>query len=255
MNNTKIELIVCDVEGVIMPPSRGIAQPTELEALARYCAGVREGNGYPPIILCTGRQIPYAEAVTQLIGAFFPGYFSVVENGAFLYDVANNDIEPNPLLTVEHQKTLAEVRLHTDELIRQHDARKEYGKDACISLNPPRAVSIVEWFEVVRDSLTPWREMLNVTHSASAVDITPQGIDKAAGIRAVSERLNIPLHAMLGVGDTRGDWPMLSIVGIATGPANATEDVQKIAHFIAPGEGPTGVAQIIEKYTGWTSGL
>lgn len=238
-----------------MPPSRGLAQPADLEPLARYCAQVREGAPYPPLILCTGRQIPYAEAVTQLIGAFFPGYFSVVENGAFLYDVTRNDIEPHPLLTVEHQKTLSEVRRHTDELIRRHDARKEYGKEACISLNPPQGMTIQEWFEVVRENLTHWQTMINITHSASAVDITPIGIDKAAGIRTIAERMNISLDAMLGVGDTRGDWPMLKIVGVATGPANATEDVRQIAHFIAPNEGPLGVVQIIEKYTGWSSAL
>jgi hydroxymethylpyrimidine pyrophosphatase-like HAD family hydrolase len=254
MTQQKIELIVCDIEGCIMPSNRGICRPADLEVLSHYCAQVRQGAPYPPLILCTGRQAPYAEAVTQLIGAFFPGFFSIVENGAFLYDVASNDIGPHPLLTSEYHQMLMEVRTHTDELIRQHKARKEYGKEVCISLNPPKNMDINEWFLIVRESLTPWKETLNVTHSASAVDITPFGIDKAAGLRAVSERLGIAFGAMLGVGDTRGDLPMLKLVGVPTGPANATNEIRQIAVYISPAVGPTGVVQIIEKYTGWSAG-
>jgi hydroxymethylpyrimidine pyrophosphatase-like HAD family hydrolase len=248
----QIQLNVLDDAGVVMPPHRDTAEPSELLPLSRYCAAVRGGAPYPPVILCTGRQIPYAEAVTQMIGAFFPGYYSVVENGAFLYDVASNVIEPNPLLTPEHRDILAEVRRYTDGVVQRHGARKEYGKEICISLNPPAGMAIAEWFSIVRESLEPWQELLNVTHSMSAVDITPAGIDKAAGLRAVSEKTGIPCEAMLGVGDTRGDWPMLKLVGTAVGPANATEDVRSVAAYIAPAEEALGAAQIIEKYTGWT---
>jgi hydroxymethylpyrimidine pyrophosphatase-like HAD family hydrolase len=246
-----IRLIVCDVEGCITPPNRGIVVASEIMPIAAYCAAARNDQGLPPLVLCTGRQIPYAECVAQLIGAFYPGFPSIVENGAFLYDIANNDIIPNPSLKPDALAALREVREKTEHLMNQYGAKKEYGKEACISLNPPPGMAIDQFFEVARNALANWSTVVDITHSQSAVDITPAGIDKAAGMRCLAERTGISPDEMLGIGDTRGDMPMLKLVGVPTGPANASHEVREIASFIAPHPGPVGVADILRRFTAW----
>lgn len=247
----KPSLIVADIEGVITPPNRGMIEPLEILPLIAYCEAVRTGVGLPPLVFCTGRQIPYLEFVAQYTNAFFPGLPSVAENGAFLYDVAQNEVFINPAVNGESRETLRVVRKRTDEIVDRTGARKEYGKEICISLNPPQGMTAAGFFVLVSDELAEFADAINVTHSASAVDITPKGIDKASGVRFLSEKTGIPLEAMLGIGDTRGDLPFLEVVGIAAGPANASAEVRNVAEFIAESEGPAGVAEILRRYTDW----
>lgn len=247
----KVELIVADIEGCITPPNRGMINPSEFLPIVDYCKAAMADKSLPPLVFCTGRQIPYVECVAQLTNAFFSNFPSVAENGAFLYDVAKNDVFLNPAVTPEAKELLYDVRKESEKILQKYDARKEYGKDICISLNPPLNTPISEFFEVVRESLSQYSKVVNITHSASAVDITPIGIDKASGVRFLSEKTEISLENMLGIGDTRGDLPMLNIVGTPTGPANASQEVKEIAKFISASEGVTGVAEILKHFTSW----
>ena len=50
---------------------------------------------------------------------------------------------------------------------------------------------------------------LNVTHSASAVDITPKGIDKFSGLQFLLEKLQLYPEDVAAIGDTKGDISFL----------------------------------------------
>jgi HAD superfamily hydrolase (TIGR01484 family) len=247
----EIRLIITDIEGCITPPNRGMMTPADFLPIVDYCQKASLDNDLPPLVFCTGRQIPYLECVAQLTNAFFPNFPSVAENGAFLYDVASNEVFMNPAVTPEAQEILREVRHQTEKVREKLNAPKEHGKDLCISLNPPLKMPISEFFEEVRQSLANYSNVVNITHSASAVDITPFGIDKASGVKFLSEKTGIPLENMLGIGDTRGDLPMLNLVGMPTGPANASKEVREVAKFIADSEGVIGVAEILKHFTSW----
>ncbi|HRX53190.1 MAG TPA: HAD family hydrolase [Verrucomicrobiales bacterium] len=247
----RIQLIVADIEGVILPAHRGMINPGDMSPIVDYCRQALVDNRLPPLVFCTGRQIPYLECVAQLMNAFFPGFPSIAENGSFLYDVARNEVFINPRITDRSRGILNAVKKRTDEFIAISGARKEYGKEVCISLNPPAGCSISAFYKEIGCELEDFAEEINITHSASAVDITPNGIDKASGLRFLSQKTAIPVTAMLGIGDTLGDLPFLKVVGVPTGPANASVDVQNIAHFISSTEGPVGVAEILRRYTEW----
>lgn len=247
----KVDLIVADIEGCITPPNRGMMNPSEFLPLVDYCKAAIADKNLPPMVFCTGRQIPYVECTAQLTNAFFPKFPSVAENGAFLYDVALNEVFMNPAVTSEAKEILHEIRKETEKILQKFDARKEYGKDICISLNPPLNMPISAFFEEVEQNLSQYSTVINITHSASAVDITPIGIDKASGVKFLSEKTGIPTENMLGIGDTRGDLPMLKLVGMPTGPANASKEVREVAKFIAKTEGVIGVAEILKHFTSW----
>jgi hydroxymethylpyrimidine pyrophosphatase-like HAD family hydrolase len=244
-------LIVCDIEGCIMPPRRGPLDLPALMPLVEYCRSAQQDAALPPLVFCTGRQIPYAECVTQMLDAFFPGRPSIVENGAFLYDVAANRVLRHPLLGEQALEAMYAAREASAALLARVGTAQEFGKEICLSLNPPPSMKIETFYRVVQDELQPWSEALTITHSQSAVDITPRGIDKAAGVFFLSEQTGITPAQMLGIGDTRGDLPMLKLIGIPCGPANASREVREVSTFIAPSEGPRGVVEILERFTGW----
>ncbi len=99
--------------------------------------------------------------------------------------------------------------------------------------------------------LSEWDSLLEITHSQSAVDITPRGVNKGSGIRQLAKLVRIPVDEMLGIGDSHGDLPMLQVVGTRACPANASEEIKNLSHFVAEGEGPHGVSEILQKYTHW----
>jgi hypothetical protein len=244
-------LIVCDIEGCIMPARRG---PVDLTGLAR-CRSVigamreRAGAGFT---ICTGRPAPYVEAVLQFIGGPWPGVPAVVENGAFLYDAASGELIPHPLLTGRRHAleaaNAAVVRLLASP--RWPGARREPGKEVCISLNPPHGQDIAAFYREVAAELGPVAEHLTITHSRSAVDITPRGIDKGAGFLFLCERVGMPPVSCVAIGDTEGDLPMLERAGHAAAPANCAPQVKDMAEYVSPFSETAGVADIIEHYAG-----
>jgi hydroxymethylpyrimidine pyrophosphatase-like HAD family hydrolase len=245
----EIRLILTDIEGCLMPAERGVACLGDLAPIAAYCDAARRDSALPPLVLCTGRQIPYAECVAQVIGAFFPGMPSVVENGAFLYDIARGELIPSPAITAEALAQTREVREDVDRLLARVGGERERGKEVCISLNPPAGTSVEQLHEVVTEELARWADAVAITHSRSAVDITPLGVDKGSAIENLAAVTGIPTGAILGIGDTRGDLPMLEKVGIAAAPANASPEVRGCAQYTATQPGPAGVAEILREFT------
>jgi hypothetical protein len=225
-----------------------------LAALAEIQAHNRraeKGQGIP-LTLCTGRPQPFVEAFCQLLAVHLP---CVCENGAFVYDVSKDRMLRHPDISGRHLKALRGLgRLLETEIKAEYPHHREPGKEICISLNPDAAPEsyadqIKSLYEHIKPYVDP--DLFFTTHSASAVDITPKGIDKASGIRFLSELLNLPVERMLGIGDTAGDLSFLQITGLAAAPSNGTEAVKAVVSFISTQPEAQGVLDIIT----WASRL
>jgi HAD superfamily hydrolase (TIGR01484 family) len=246
-----IRLVVSDVEGVITPPKRTASNLRGQKGIQEYCKLAPKYQS-PPIILVTGRPAPYVEAVIQDIGALGP-YFnipSVIENGAAFWDHnCRQIIRYNSYVNFNQWK---EVGVSVDEIMKKYSAniRKEPGKEVCISLNPIE-LSVEDVYDIVLEEITKKNinDLVDVTHSASAVDITPKNVNKLSGLECVLNRAGIPFEKVLGIGDTLGDVQWLEKVGFPTGPLNATEDVRKIKGvWIADWPDSEGAAHILQHF-------
>jgi len=246
-NSNEIQLIVSDIEGCLSP---GKGVPLEMSQLARlqsYNLAAAE-QCRPPMTLCTGRPQPFVEAFAQMLAVFMP---CVCENGALIYNPKTDETHIHPSINPEQIGALSDLRkLLENEVMQRIPHRREPGKEICISLNP---VACPEDYpariRVLYEALLPEVDvaLFNITHSASAVDITPKGIDKAAGVRFLSEMTGIPLAAMLGIGDTRGDLPFLEIVGSVAVPANAQEELKTLAAHQAESRSAAGVWELVQR--------
>jgi HAD superfamily hydrolase (TIGR01484 family) len=240
-----VKLIVSDIEGCL---SSGKGLPLDLAALTKiqvHNRKAQEGDRIP-LTLCTGRPQPFVEAFCQMLSVHLP---CVCENGALLYDFREDTIVRHPNITERHLKALQELEDLLDSKVKQeYPYRREPGKEICISLNPDAPVeSYADQVKSLYEHIEPYvdQDLFTVTHSTSAVDITPKGIDKAAGIRFLSKTLNIPRAHMLGIGDTMGDLPFLHIVGLAAAPFNAENAVKDVVQYVSPEPGAQGVIDII----------
>lgn len=140
------------------------------------------------------------------------------------------------------------IRVLETGLAKEYPHRREPGKKICISLNfeTPKeryAEEIPRLYDQIRNMIDT--SLFTVTHSASAVDITPAGIDKASGVSFLAELTGIPLKDMAGIGDTVGDLPFLRIAGISAAPANCSSVIRDYVDYVSQKKAAEGVLDII----------
>jgi len=229
----QIAAVFCDNEGCISP-GKGLAFP-----LSDFVQITELLRSYPKVgfSVCTGRPVPYVEALAQaldLLNSLIP---CVCEGGAVLY-------WPNS----DHWEALASLT-RSDELVRvlrPGSYRVEPGKLACVSLYPADGLTVEKLYDAITEEVKP--QTYNVTMSAVAVDVTPVGIDKGYGVREVCKRASISPSDVLCIGDSLNDVSMLQISGYSACPANATLQVKEMVHFVAHSESTRGVLEILDHF-------
>jgi|CXWL01.1.fsa_nt_gi HAD superfamily hydrolase (TIGR01484 family) len=238
-------LIVSDIEGCLSAGKGLLLDLGTLQVIQLYNLQAKKGVNIP-LAFCTGRPQPFVEAFCQMLGIVMP---CVCENGAFIYDPVRDVSIRNPAITEQHIDAQKEfVRVLESKLAKKYPYRYEPGKEICISLNPDvskerYAEEIPRLYEQIKNLIDS--SLFTVTHSSSAVDITPARIDKASGIRFLAELTGIPLQEMAGIGDTIGDLPFLSITGISAAPANCSSVICASVDYVSQKSAAEGVLDII----------
>jgi len=248
MHFGKVDAIVCDIDGCL---SRGKGSALDLPPLLwlRDYDDQVDRDGGVPISLCTGRPLAYVEAFTQMLAVRRP---CICENGAIIYDPVQDRFHHHPAITPTVRGKIAALRRTIlTEQVSTIAFVEEAGKEVCISLGPVRPEDgsplgrdiIVDLFEDIRRVVDD--SVFFVTHSTTAVDITPKGIDKGAGLAWLSDLLGVPEARMLGIGDTAGDLPFLTRAGLSAAPANASAAVKSVVSYVSPHPYAEGVVDIV----------
>lgn len=232
-----------------------IDQITDLEGLRKLQKTVTKvkNEDLPPVILLTGRPVPYCESVIQDIDALGPGFEidSIAENGAIYWDHNNQRISAfHPKF--EENLESGRLREAVERLKKEYDAVEEPGKEICVSLNPTKH-EVTELYSITRQVLkeNDIIENFNVDHSSTAVDITPKGVNKKSGLAHLLCKEDIDSEKVLGVGDSQGDIEWLSSIGHPAAPANSSKEVKNIENvFVAGSENVRGVNEILEEFLG-----
>ena len=220
---------------------KNLPWPTyKLGDLSQILQILRETEGIS-FFLNTGRSAPYAEAALQSLG-IMTNMPSIAENGAVLYYPAVGNFKRNSAITDEKITVFKNLENKLDELAAKLGGLKELGKAFSFSTNPPRGMVIEGYFQQIKSGINQLGESLwgaiEITHSQSAVDITIRGVNKQSGLEFWCQDQGIGIDELAGVGDSRGDWPVLEIVALPMCPANATPEtkklVQKRGGYISP---------------------
>lgn len=76
-------------------------------------------------------------------------------------------------------------------------------------------------------------------------EITATGVDKAHGLRALADHLNISLHEAAAIGDGRNDIAMFGAVNVAIAMGQARADVRSAAQYTTFSNRADGLAQAL----------
>ena len=80
------------------------------------------------------------------------------------------------------------------------------------------------------------------------MEVVPNGIDKAASIKKLTEILGISREEIIACGDGFNDVSMIKYAGLGVCMANGCDAAKAVADYIAPSNDEDGVAEVIEKF-------
>jgi hydroxymethylpyrimidine pyrophosphatase-like HAD family hydrolase len=211
-------LALCtDYDGTIAHHGR-VDEPT-IAALEELRASGRR------LVLVTGREIEDLQKVFDRLDLFER---VVAENGALIYRPATR--EERSLGTTPPPRFV-------EELKRRGVSNVSVGR--CI---------VATWEPHEKEVLATIRDLgleLQVIFNKGAVMVLPGGMNKASGLKAALEELNVSVHNTVGVGDAENDHAFLSICECSAAVSNALPAVKETADIVLTRDHGAGVTELI----------
>ncbi|HEU5137010.1 MAG TPA: HAD-IIB family hydrolase [Steroidobacteraceae bacterium] len=179
------------------------------------------------LVLVTGREMPDLQKVFDRLDLF---ELVVAENGALIY---------RPATRAERSLVDAPPANFVEELKRRGVERISVGRCIVATWQPYEKIVL----ETIRDLGLE----LQVIFNKGAVMVLPGGMNKAAGLKAALQELNISLHNTVGVGDAENDHAFLSICECSAAVANALPAVKETADVVLKSDHGAGVTELIRE--------
>ena len=213
-------LVLCtDYDGTLATDGRVF--PQTVAALERLLASGRR------VVLVTGRELDDLKKVCPRLDLFD---YVVAENGALLYHPATGEETPLAPRPPEAFVTL----------LRQRGVGP-------ISVG---RVIIATWEPHETTVLASIRDLgleLQVIFNKGAVMILPAGINKATGLAAALERMELSPRNAVGVGDAENDHALLASCELSAAVANALPSLKSAADIVTRADHGAGVVELIDE--------
>ena len=238
-----IKLVLCDIDGCL---NAGLHEPLDLTSLLEIAQQVQFLSKRGTLFaLCTGRPVPFAQAMGQMIGVTAP---LICENGAIVFDPLQG-----ASVTLVEPAALSALTQFADQILKTPkwagQIWLEPGKTVCVSINgPPITGRHPDQIKAVIAEMQtlPNAKNFHWAHSNTAIDITPKGIDKATGANWLLNSLGLDWSLVAAIGDSNGDLPVMTRCALPLCPANADPAIKAISAVCATNEFSAGTAQLLK---------
>jgi len=205
------------------------------------------------VALCSGRP---AFGITRgFAQRLDPDGWHVFQNGASILNVATGESRSRTLAPAAVQRLVSRARetgrvleLYTDEDYAVESTlprAREHARLLGVPFRPRDLLSLdgpivrAQWVVAPEETdailaeaqpdLTLSRSLSPVMPGTAFVGMTPAGVDKASGVRAVAEAYRVPLDRVMMVGDAENDLGAMRMVGWPVAMGNAEPAVRSAA--------------------------
>ena len=209
--------LASDYDGTLAHDAR--VDEGAVQALERLVASGRK------LILVTGRVLPELLEIFPRIALCER---VVAENGALLYTPATKE---------QKQLAPAPSPVFVEELQRRGVRHLSVGGTIVATREPYETVVL----DVIRDLGLELRIVFN----KGAVMVLPAGINKATGLKAALDELNLSPHNVVAIGDAENDHALLNFAEYGVAVANAVPMLKETADWTTKGERGAGVVEVI----------
>ena len=226
-----IKLFITDLDGCIsmpfIPPKWHVI--TELKDLNEKS---KTDKTIPPLTICTGRPMPYAEAVYQWLGMYKPFLF---ESGGGVYDMSENKLHWHPTFDSARETELGELKdyLRENFIKKYPNTIPEFAKftDSGIINQDPRVIH--EMYPVIKQFVSANYPNFEVHYTDVSINVISKSTNKGEGIKFLCKLLKLDLEEIAFIGDTGGDRPGLEIVGKPFAPQNGMKSAKEVSDVMS----------------------
>ena len=238
---SKIKVFVTDLDGCMTDPF----ETPNWEAYSQIRALQLQSEldpSIPPMSICTGRPMPYAEAQAQFLGVRLPFVF---ESGGGFYDLMTNTLTWNPVVTDALTSDIEAIRAwaHAEIFPNFQGSMPEFAKYTDVGLIHRDKSVIDEIHALATKKISQEYPHFEVHKTDVSVNIIVKKANKGEGLTHLAKILEVDLSEMAYIGDSSGDIPGLEIVGMAFAPSNAHEPVKEVAHLVTSSPSTVGVLE------------
>ncbi|MDP3747464.1 MAG: HAD family hydrolase [Phenylobacterium sp.] len=198
----------------------GLVDAPTIAALERLRASGRK------LLMVTGRDLPDLKRVFERFDLF---EVVVAENGALLYFPATQEERP---LAAPPPPEL--VRALADRGVQPLSV----GRGIVATWEPNESAVL----DCIRDLGLEWQIIFN----KGAVMVLPPGVNKATGLTAALQALDLSPLNVIAIGDAENDHAFLTASGCAVAVANALDAVKATADLVTRADHGAGVAEVID---------
>lgn len=252
MTTPRYDAVICDIDGCLGPETHGPLDAPRLAELTAYNERAHADGDRPVVTLCTGRPLPYAEAMARLIGTrTLP---VVCEMGVWLWHSDTNVFDRDPGITADQVRMVHEAEAWLEATYGGGNPRgpvsQQPGKACSISLYHPDT----EYLKSLEPELVgefgsrgwPFR----VSSTWHWVNCELSHVSKATGIARLKAHTGLETARLAGIGDTLGDLGIREHVAFFACPSNADERLKAHADYVSPKAEIDGVLDILRVVSG-----
>ncbi len=226
-----IKLFITDLDGCVTDPFQtpDWNAYTELRELNLLSS---ENELIPPLTICTGRPMPYAEAQAQILGITLPFIF---ESGGGMYDVKKNELIWSESFDQKTKDQITEIREWAQEEILSvfEGVIPEFAKFTDVGFIHPDSGIIDKIHDQAVEFISDQFPRFEVHKTEVSVNIIQTGANKGKGIEMLCDYLDLRLDEVAYIGDSSGDIPGLAIVGMPFSPSNAIQATKDVSEAMS----------------------
>ncbi len=260
-------MLVLDMDDTLLTDDHKISGLNKKVLLQAQAKGVY-------VVLASGRPTSAMTSYAKELELDLNDSYIISFNGAIISQAKDDHVLFEQKLTVEQIHDLYDYSVKTkthiityldDEIISETDSEyieveKEITRMAhrkvanfkdyidrpavkCILLENPAYLKSVE------NDLIEAMPHLSVSMSKPFfLEAAQQGIDKAASLKLLAEKLNIHQSEIIAVGNAGNDLTMIEYAGLGVWVDNVTPELRDRANVIVASNNNDGVAEVVQKY-------
>lgn len=269
-----IQLVAIDLDGTLLRDDKSLSQ----ENVDAIKDAIEQGV---QVVICTGRTLPSIQYLSKQLPQGDGDEYLILQNGAVIHQLPDLNIVHETILTEGDRQAIYDVfkEYRSEEvqmvafdpdklyLVDDETANPTVVQDAktlstditlakfeeVLNLETLYKIVVFGGVEFIDDYLekipNDLYEQVHIVRSLPvAIEFIPKLANKANGLNALIQQLDIKAENIMTIGDELNDYEMVKMAGLGVAMENGHPEVKRVADELTLTNNENGVAHAIRKF-------
>lgn len=269
-----IQLVAIDLDGTLLRDDKSLSQ----ENVDAIKEAIEQGV---QVVICTGRTLPSIQYLSKQLPQGDGDEYLILQNGAVIHQLPDLNIVHETILTEGDRQAIYDIfkEYRSEEvqmvafdpdklyLVDDETANPTVVQDAktlstditlakfeeVLNLETLYKIVVFGGVEFIDDYLekipNDLYEQVHIVRSLPvAIEFIPKLANKANGLNALIQLLDIKAEDIMTIGDELNDYEMVKMAGLGVAMENGHPEVKRVADELTLTNNENGVAHAIRKF-------